>query len=116
MACAAVAQLVRAPVCGTGGRWFEPTQLYHPCNVDLPVNRLIAAPIGPILGHKRNQGAGRMLRIACALMAFALLAAGPAAAEDYPSRPVRVIVGFAAGSGPDLQARTVSQALGRALG
>jgi hypothetical protein len=21
--------LVRAPVCGTGGRWFEPTQLYH---------------------------------------------------------------------------------------
>ena len=28
-ACAAVAQLVRAPVCGTGGRWFEPTQLYH---------------------------------------------------------------------------------------
>src|ERR1700704_5673594 len=27
---AAVAQLVRAPVCGTGGRWFETTQLYHP--------------------------------------------------------------------------------------
>src|SRR5581483_12044462 len=27
---AVVAQLVRAPVCGTGGRWFEPTQLYQP--------------------------------------------------------------------------------------
>ena len=26
---AAVAQLVRAPVCGTGGRWFETTQLYQ---------------------------------------------------------------------------------------
>src|ERR1041384_6075713 len=26
---AAVAQMVRAPVCGTGGRWFEATQLYH---------------------------------------------------------------------------------------
>lgn len=26
---AVVAQLVRAPVCGTGGRWFEPTQLYQ---------------------------------------------------------------------------------------
>ena len=26
---AAVAQLVRAPGCGPGGRWFEPTQLYH---------------------------------------------------------------------------------------
>jgi hypothetical protein len=21
--------MVRAPVCGTGGRWFEATQLYH---------------------------------------------------------------------------------------
>src|SRR6202012_5399205 len=29
-ACAVVAQLVRAPDCGSGGRWFEPTQLYHP--------------------------------------------------------------------------------------
>src|SRR5229473_1911196 len=26
---AAVAQLVRAPDCGSGGRWFESTQLYH---------------------------------------------------------------------------------------
>src|SRR5262249_13050570 len=26
---AAVAQLVRAPGCGPGGRWFESTQLYH---------------------------------------------------------------------------------------
>src|SRR5260370_20908731 len=29
---AIVAQLVRAPVCGTGGRRFEPTQLYHSSN------------------------------------------------------------------------------------
>jgi hypothetical protein len=28
-ACAAVAQLVRAPDCGSGGRWFESTQLYQ---------------------------------------------------------------------------------------
>jgi hypothetical protein len=26
---AAVAQLVRAPDCGSGGRWFDSTQLYH---------------------------------------------------------------------------------------
>ena len=26
---AVVAQLVRAPVCGTGGRWFKSTQLYQ---------------------------------------------------------------------------------------
>lgn len=30
---AVVAQLVRAPVCGTGGRWFEPTQLYQPSSI-----------------------------------------------------------------------------------
>ena len=27
--CAVVAQLVRAPDCGSGGRWFKPTQLYQ---------------------------------------------------------------------------------------
>jgi hypothetical protein len=32
---AVVAQLVRAPVCGTGGRWFEPTQLYQPSTPQL---------------------------------------------------------------------------------
>src|SRR6186713_1896208 len=34
---AVVAQLVRAPVCGTGGRWFEPTQLYQPSLRCLPL-------------------------------------------------------------------------------
>jgi hypothetical protein len=29
MARAALAQLVRAPDCGSGGRWFEPTRRYH---------------------------------------------------------------------------------------
>ncbi len=50
--------------------------------------------------------------------ASALLAAlmSAAVAQAYPDRPVRVLVGYAAGSGPDIQARTVSQALGSALG
>src|SRR6266404_5602367 len=45
--CAAVAQMVRAPVCGTGGRWFEATQLYHlflklPCSeITLVRSRLV---------------------------------------------------------------------------
>jgi tripartite-type tricarboxylate transporter receptor subunit TctC len=43
---------------------------------------------------------------------FALaLAATSANAQQYPEHPVRVIVGFAAGSGPDLQARTIAQQL-----
>ena len=32
-------------------------------------------------------------------------------AQQYPASPVRVLVGFTAGSGPDLQARTISQQL-----
>jgi tripartite-type tricarboxylate transporter receptor subunit TctC len=40
----------------------------------------------------------------------------PAQAQQYPDRPVRVIVGYAAGSGPDIQARTVAQQLGADLG
>ena len=52
-------------------------------------------------------------RIASLLLTAPLLAAGPAAAEapQYPTHPVRVMVGFAAGSGPDIQARTVAQQL-----
>jgi tripartite-type tricarboxylate transporter receptor subunit TctC len=43
-------------------------------------------------------------------------AAAPAQAQKYPDRPVRVIVGYAAGSGPDIQARTVAAQLGTDLG
>ena len=46
------------------------------------------------------------------LLFFALaLAANSANAQQYPEHPVRVLVGFAAGSGPDLQARTIAQQL-----
>ena len=50
--------------------------------------------------------------------AFAILAtlSASAFAQSYPEMPVRVIVGFAAGSGPDIHARTISQYLGKALG
>ena len=39
-----------------------------------------------------------------------------AQAQTYPDRPVHVLVGYAAGSGPDIQTRTVSHALSAALG
>ena len=53
----------------------------------------------------------RCRRVLLALVSLVALAGAPAKSEDYPSRPVRVIVGFSAGSGPDIQARTVSQQL-----
>jgi len=53
-------------------------------------------------------------RIALLLAAFALLAQ-PAHADDYPSRPIRLIVGFAAGSSGDVIARIVAHKLGEEL-
>lgn len=50
------------------------------------------------------------------LLTTILCASTAALAETYPDRPVRVAIGFAAGSGPDIQGRTVSQQLGTALG
>jgi tripartite-type tricarboxylate transporter receptor subunit TctC len=55
-----------------------------------------------------------MKRLACAL--FFVVLAGAAAAQTYPSRPVRLIVPFPAGSGPDQVARVLGQELQQSLG
>jgi tripartite-type tricarboxylate transporter receptor subunit TctC len=54
----------------------------------------------------------RLAAGAAALPAFAR----PAAASDYPSRPVRIICGFTAGTIPDIAARMFAQALSARLG
>lgn len=52
-----------------------------------------------------------------ARLALMLLCAGSVAqAQQYPNRPVHVIVGYAAGSGPDIQARTLAHQLSTSLG
>jgi tripartite-type tricarboxylate transporter receptor subunit TctC len=40
----------------------------------------------------------------------------PLAAQDYPSRPVRLVVPFAAGAGTDLLGRIVAQEFSKHLG
>src|SRR5512136_2587922 len=57
-----------------------------------------------------------MIRLAIAA-AFALLATiAPAGAQDYPNRPVRIVVPFATGGPADVYARFVGQKLQEALG
>jgi tripartite-type tricarboxylate transporter receptor subunit TctC len=53
------------------------------------------------------------------LVAFGLtvtLAAGTAPADDYPSRPIRLIVPYAAGGGADSVARIVAKRVGETIG
>lgn len=52
-----------------------------------------------------------------AIVACLVLAAGAASADEaYPTRPVRLIVGFAAGSTADVGARILSRKLGEIMG
>jgi len=58
-----------------------------------------------------------MFRMIVALAAASLFATTPhVQAQDYPSRPIRMIVPFAPGGGSDISARTMTDALGQALG
>jgi tripartite-type tricarboxylate transporter receptor subunit TctC len=56
-----------------------------------------------------------MMRLLPALLAV-LLSCAPAAAETYPSRPIRLVVGYTPGGGNDLIARIVAARLQEKLG
>jgi tripartite-type tricarboxylate transporter receptor subunit TctC len=55
-------------------------------------------------------------RAATPLLFAALAVAFPLSAQEYPARPVRILVGFAPGGGIDIVARAVAPRLTAALG
>src|SRR2546425_1976896 len=61
-----------------------------------------------------------MFRIAttvcCGLAALALGGIGTVGAADYPTKPIRLVVGFGAGGPTDIPARFIADKLGDKLG
>ena len=57
----------------------------------------------------------RLTRVASVLLA-GIAASMSAAAQQYPARPVRVVVGFTAGGATDLSARFIAQKLSETIG
>jgi tripartite-type tricarboxylate transporter receptor subunit TctC len=55
-------------------------------------------------------------RVFVALMGLFAVLAGPAMAQPYPSKPIHIVVPYAAGGITDILARAVGQRLGEALG
>ena len=55
-------------------------------------------------------------RSSLAALTLALLAAGAVQAQDYPTKPIRLLAPFPAGSGPDANAREIAGELTKILG
>jgi tripartite-type tricarboxylate transporter receptor subunit TctC len=59
---------------------------------------------------------GKAMRCALACALFQVHAAGVAYAQDFPSKPMRIVVGFTAGGSNDIVARYLAPTLGELLG
>lgn len=60
--------------------------------------------------------ARRMFRLAAALACALMLGIGPACAQDYPNKPIRLILGYPPGGSTDATARVIGPRLSEILG
>lgn len=67
--------------------------------------------------HSGKHAAGRFnTRIALGLVLCAMLASAPAAAQSYPSKPIRIILPYPGGTGPEIIARMIGESFRAAWG
>ena len=64
----------------------------------------------PATTSRRKRASQRLLLATALLLSGALWAQ-----DDYPNRPLRIVVGFTPGGGPDITARHIAQRLGESL-
>ncbi len=64
----------------------------------------------------RPRAVARLAGLAAGALALAAFAAPSAMAQDYPAKPVTMVIGFAPGGGSDVTGRVVSAALEKRLG
>ena len=59
---------------------------------------------------------GWCVKVWMATLAMALTGLGPAAAQEFPSRTVKIVMGFGPGGLGDIAGRAIGQVLSQALG
>src|SRR3954453_8429321 len=69
----------------------------------------------PATTTRRNMASQKVLVVTAPVLSVSSVALPARAQDDYPNRPLRIVVGFSPGGGPDVTARHIAQRLGEAL-
>jgi tripartite-type tricarboxylate transporter receptor subunit TctC len=79
-------------------------------------NARLTRPAGPIKQGQPIFRESGMIRMLTAAIAALLAIGGPAAAQDYPNRPITMVIPFAAGGPTDVLGRVVAARMSELLG